>query len=213
MGQGGELLWLVVIGGFLGIVVLICIIVAIVETIPLSTLRVRQIEFVQDDVAIAYICGVRLPSGDYGLGIYSKDGKLLMVVSSVTSGPFAGSHTVTLYNQKMQAGVSLLVDSNGNGHVIIGNEEGKAAAAFGAGGEIPFRRSGDGYLSIYDKEGHIGALLTIDYKSKGGILFIYRTSPEMETSVAAVGIMVDRNGSGSIVTTDSLGLPVWTSPL
>jgi len=203
-------------------VVLACLIALVVasylilvgkELKLIRVLRVERIEFVRDGKLIAAIAGERTLGLSSSLGIYDKDGIRMVVIGSTGTGPFAGSQGLFLGPAGVGGGVGFFVTPDGNGRMEIWNKYGKRVVLLGALSELEKMRVGDGYLIICDKDGNKILSASIDPEHNAGKLQISRTPGQGDTEKAAVAIGVLPGGSGVIATTNSLGLPIWTSPL
>jgi len=224
----------VVIAALVVIAVLPYLIAAGMQTQTFSVLRVERLEFVQDGELVASIAGVRVRGRGSGLGIYDEDDKPVIAIDSHTGGSNAGSRGIFLLDKEGNRAISLLTMSNGSNSVNVFNTKGKIVATLNsvskdipasyrdsgslaicdANGDIRIGlgvgNEGNGGMSFVDRDGNIG--VTISARDTGGRIEIARTPRVGNTKALAVAIGVDKNGSGFIGITNSLGLPLWSSP-
>jgi len=203
----------VVIAALVVIAVLPYLIAAGMQTQTFSVLRVERLEFVRDDKVIAIMHGDVIPGMGSGLGIYDEAGIRMVAIVSFTGGPFPGAKGLAVGFPGVGGGVVFAVSPDGNGSMGIYNKYMKPVVALGAGSKGEMVRVDDGYLFIHDRDGNRLLAASVDPKFNNFKLQIGRTPGQGNIETAAVTITVSPGGSGVITTTNSLGLPIWTSPL
>jgi len=203
----------VIIAALVFLAVLPYLLAAGMQTQTFSVLRVERIEFVQDGEVMAAIVGGKTVGPGSGLIICDKDNKPMVQISSFSGGPFAGSRGIVLLDREGKRAITLTAAPVGINAVNVFNNEGKIVAFLGTTGELshPFDRN-SGLLYISDGTGKPMINLAV-LPDTGGDIRIWRSSRVSNAEKPAVVISVAKNGSGTITTTDFLGLPIWISPL
>jgi len=225
----------VVIAALVVIAVLPYLIAAGMQTQTFSVLRVERLEFVQDGELMAGIVGGKTIAPGSGLLIYDKENKPLVRISSISYGSNAGSRGINLLDKEGKEAISLHTSSDGSNSVVVFNNNEKIVAILGTMSELnPKEYTNSGYLIIGDRTGEMKISLfvssegdgMIGVKSRdgksgvsiggqdtGGRIEISRNPRLGNTKTSAVTLCVTENGLGYIGISNSLGLPIWSTPL
>jgi len=177
-----------------------------------SVLRVERIEFVEEGELMAAIEGGKTLGPGSGLGIYDKNGKLVVAIGFLTGGPVAGSRGIYLLDKKEKPVIALMALPDGSTAVCVLNNEGKIVANLGTPGELlPIAERGNGCLEIFNRYGEYGVAITGE--DTGGRIQIIRSHRVGNPKVAAVAIGVTKKGSGLIGVYNRSGSLIWGTPL
>jgi len=211
------------------------LIAAGMQTQTFSVLRVEQLEFVKDGELMAAIVGGKTIAPGSGLLICDKDYKPVVRISSVSGGPVAGSQGIHLLDKEGNEAISLHTSSNGENSVVVFNSKKKIVAVLGtAGRNMPSFARDCGYLSICDGTGKIKILSSVNSEGDG-VIYVNSRDGESGVSISgcdtggrieisrnprlgntkqnAVTICVTDEGVGYVGISNSLGLPIWSTPL
>jgi len=224
----------VVIAALVVIAVLPYLLAAGMQTQTFRVLRVERLEFVKDGELMAAIAGAKT-GFLYGLRIYDKVSKPMVEIFSLTSGSFAGLRLFNLLDKYGKTAIGITTAPNGNNSIVVFNSKGRIVTSLGTvGGTNPAADRDSGHLTIMDGagrmkmnffvipkgDGMIGVTsrdgesgVFIGGGDTGGRIEIGRSRRLGNTKKLAVTISVAPDGSGVIVTTDSSGSIIWSSPL
>jgi len=202
----------VVIAALVFLAVLPYLIASGMQTQTFSVLRVERLEFVRDGELVASVHGLTVGEVSRLLAISDKDNEPIVIIASNTPDKNRGFNMMFFYSKRGKGGINLASTPDGNCMLLINNYMGNPVVCLGASVEKDAIGYGTGYLNISDKDGKERISLFIEPKNGSGKLQIARAPHQGSTEKAAVTIGVFPDGSGFVGTTNSLGLPLWSSP-